>query len=41
MNLQNINSRITDKLERFDPVFSQEKPKKACILLHFCNIMLP
>lgn len=38
MNLQNINSRIMDDLKRFNPVLSQEKPKKACIFLYFYNI---
>ena len=27
-------------MERFDPVLSPKKPKKACILLHFCIIIL-
>jgi len=31
---------FSDSLERFAPVLSPEKTKKACILLHFCIIIL-
>jgi len=40
MTQEFAKTQFSDSLERFAPVLSPEKTKKACILLHFCIIIL-